>query len=235
MAAKKKKSGNSMDTGTKVVIGLLAVALLLAMLGGRPDNDAWDGDDPPDAEAADGAGSSAEDDPWTRGAPPDDDGDDDVVTDVDDPWTRGAPPPDDGDDEVATDVDDPWTRGPSPRGRSGLRACQGVTGFPVDEGTVSLPIDSDDDAFASPDCTFARGQSDESVLLLQAALNRCNGQAVAADGIYGLETRQAVATVQAQHGVAADGAYGPDTREAMAWPTDPDGGASACITGPDVG
>jgi hypothetical protein len=239
MAAKKKKSENSMDTGTKVILGLLAVALLIATLNGS------DGDD--DEASADAKTSASDgssdgdggDDPWTRGPPPDD-GDDDEVTVVDDPWTRG-PPPDDGDDDddEVTVVDDPWTRGAPPSGGGGLPACRGIGDYPVDEGVVALPIDSEDDAFASADCTFARGQSDESVLLLQAALSQCNGRPVAGDGIYGPDTRRAVAALQAEHGLTADGGYGPDTREAMSWPTRPggdDSGAAAqCAAQPDVG
>jgi hypothetical protein len=218
MAKKKKKSDRSMDTGTKVVLGLLAVALLIATLNGADGDD--DDEGSADAKTSSSEGSadgSGGDDPWTRGPPADDGDDDDEVTVVDDPWTRGAPPSDGG----------------------GLRACRGIGDFPVDDGVVALPIDSEDDAFASPDCTFARGQSDESVLLLQAALSQCNGRPVAGDGIYGPDTRRAVAAVQADHGLTVDGGYGPATREAMSWPTRPDGddsGAAArCVAQPDVG
>jgi len=239
MAAKKKKSDNSMDTGTKIVLGLLAVALLIATLNGSDGDDDDEASADAKTSASDGSSDGSDgDDPWTRGPPPDD-GDDDEVTVVDDPWTRGPPPDDGDDDDEVTVVDDPWTRGAPPSGGGGLPACRGIGDFPVDAGVVALPIDSEDDAFASADCTFARGQSDESVLLVQAALSQCNGRPVAGDGIYGPDTRRAVAAVQADHGLTADGGYGPDTREAMSWPTRPDrdasGAAARCVAQPDVG
>jgi hypothetical protein len=262
MAAKKSKG---MDTGTKVVIGVLAVALLLSVMNGSSDDDGGDsaGADTSEesADAASGAAAGADDAgsdddsgddggdsgdyDWSGDAAPTDDGDDDSSSPpADDPWTRGSDAGrddgDDGDDDAAP-VDDPWTRGgPSGGGGGGLPACRGVASFRIDEGTVTLPIDSEDDAFASSDCTFGRGQADESVWLVQAALNQCNGQAAPVDGVNGSTTQQAVAAVQAARGLSADGAYGPDTRAAMAWPVipdeDDDGAAPAvCVQGPDVG
>ena len=113
---------NSIDTGTKIVIGLAAVALLFALFDGAPEDDAWDGDDTAAVKES-GTGSDAVvldeseaevpvDDPWTRGGPPDE-GDDEAEVPVDDPWTRGSPAGGDGggDDEPEVPVDDPWTRG----------------------------------------------------------------------------------------------------------------------------
>ena len=53
MAKSTKSKG--MDTGTKVVIGLASLALLVFFANGSPDNDAWE-DDSGDEVAATGGG-----------------------------------------------------------------------------------------------------------------------------------------------------------------------------------
>jgi len=254
-------SSKGMDTGTKVVIGFASVALILFLVNGSPDNDAWQ-DDSGDKDAEDvtsgdpnsvdldlDEGDQVEvppDDPWTRGAPSgsgSDDGDDEPEPPVDDPWTRGAPSQDDGDDDGDAEppVDDPWTRGSDADGGfgdDGLPACVGVTGFETDDGTVDLPIDRTENAWASSDCTIMQGQSGNAVWLVQVALDFCNGQAVPLDSVHGDAMSQALVAVQAANGIAADGVYGPATREAMAWPTVPsrqEGGAGQCIPHPGVG
>jgi Putative peptidoglycan binding domain len=260
MAKNAKSKG--MDTGTKVVIGLASLALLVFFANGNPDNDAWD-DDSGDEVAATGGGVDPDgveldldedadgesvdpptDDPWTRGAPAGaedgDDDDDDPEPPVDDPWTRGSPAgsSDDDDDEPAPPVDDPWTRGSDADGGfgdDGPAPCAGVTDFVTDEGRVDLPIDRADDAFASPDCTITEGQSGGPVWLVQAALAGCSGQPVSADGVAGPSLTQALAAVQAANGLTADGVYGPATREAMSWPTRlDDGGGTRCVAHPGV-
>jgi Putative peptidoglycan binding domain len=251
-------TSKGLDTGTKVVIGFAALALILFVANGSPDNDAWQSDERDagataatldDANSVDldlDEGDEADvpsDDPWTSGAPSGSGGDDDETEPpVDDPWTRGAPSGsgDGGDDAAEPPVDDPWTRGSDTDGGfgdDGLPPCVGVSEFETDDGTVSLPIDRSDDAFASPDCEIAPGGSGNAVWLVQVALSACNGQPVPLDGVQGDATTQALAAVQAANGLTVDGVYGPATREAMAWPTAPDGaagGAVQCIAHPDV-
>jgi hypothetical protein len=249
-------TSNGLDTGTKWIIGLAAVALILVFAWASPDNDAWQDDDSTSADTSDQTNTvdldlddddEADvpvDDPWTRGAPSGSgDGDDDESEPpVDDPWTRGAPSGsgDGDDDESEPPVDDPWTRGSDAEGGfgdDGLPACVGVGEFQTDDGSVPLPIDSSNDAFASPDCEITPGGSGNAVWLVQVALNACNGQPVPVDSVNGAATIQALAAVQAQNGLTADGVYGPVTREVMAWPTVPSrdtGGAALCIAHPGV-
>jgi Putative peptidoglycan binding domain len=230
------QTSNGMSTGTKAAIGLGAVALILVVARCSPDNDAWESDDSGDA----GASSGTLDDPNTVDLDLDDD---EPEAPVDDPWTRGPPSgSDDGDDDdTEAPVDDPWTRGSDADGGlgdDGLPACVGVSEFQTDDGSVQLPIDRSDDAFASADCEIAPGASGNAVWLVQVALSACNGQPVPLDSVNGDATVQALAAVQAQNGLAVDGVYGPATREAMAWLTVPDrdaGGAAQCIAHPDVG
>jgi hypothetical protein len=228
---------NGLGTGTKVAIGVGAVALILFIANGSPDDDAWESDGSGDAST--GADTSGD----ANTVDLDLDEDDDADVPVDDPWTRGSPSGsgDGDDDEPEAPVDDPWTRGSDAEGgfgADGLPACVGVTAFETDDGTVQLPIDRSEDAFASADCEIAPGGSGNAVWLVQVALSACNGQPVPLDSVSGEATIQALAAVQAQNGLAVDGVYGPATREAMAWPTVPDrdaGGAMQCIAHPDVG
>jgi Putative peptidoglycan binding domain len=225
-------TSNGLDTGTKWIIGLAAVALILVFAWASPDNDAWQDDDSTSADTSD----------QTNTVDLDLDDDDEADVPVDDPWTRGAPSGsgDSDDDESEQPVDDPWTRGSDAEGGfgdDGLPACVGVGEFQTDDGSVPLPIDSSNDAFASPDCEITPGGSGNAVWLVQVALNACNGQPVPVDSVNGAATIQALAAVQAQNGLTADGVYGPVTREVMAWPTVPSrdtGGAALCIAHPGV-
>jgi len=252
MAGKSNSSKkSSMDTGTKVVIGLASAALLFAIVNGRPDNDAWEGDDTAQVKESgtegdtvdldlDGDGEDAPapepDDPWTRGGPPADSDDDEPELPADDPWTRGGPPADSDDDEPEAPVDDPWTRGRSSSGGDALPLCAGTMGYETDDGRVQLPTDIRDEEWASADCTLAPGQAGDAVWLVQVALNLCNGQPVATDSVNGDQLQAALAAVQAEHGIGVDGGYGPATREVMAWPTDPEDGRPAqCVPQPDIG
>jgi hypothetical protein len=284
-----ENSTRSLDTGTKVVIGLASLALLFAILGSEPGNDAWDADEPagdveaigptgttwgsssdgfstvpgaPDdpwsaggASSGDGRTDTSADDPWTRGGASFDTGDDDSDVPVDDPWTRGAPssggdgsppsvPADDpwtrgqtpsgGGTSVSVPADDPWTRASAPSGDDGPPPCVGTMEFPTEGGTVRLPTDRPEDAFASPDCVIARGQSGGAVLLVQNALNACNGKSVALTGTNDRATAKALSEVQARQGLTTDGVYGPSTRRVMAWPTQSGGGTSRCLTHQDI-
>lgn len=67
-------------------------------------------------------------------------------------------------------------------------------------------------------CILAQGDQGAGVFVLQDALRRCYAQAIAWDAIYGPATAEAVRNVQRWHGITVDGIYGPQTRAAMAWP-----------------
>ena len=73
------------------------------------------------------------------------------------------------------------------------------------------------------DCVMGVGNQSWGVIVLQLTLNKCYGQHIDVDGIYGQQTRQAVANAQTWERVAfrrpvsTDGAYGPETRRAMHW------------------
>jgi uncharacterized Zn-binding protein involved in type VI secretion len=102
-----------------------------------------------------------------------------------------------------------------------LATCDGVVVVAADGGTAQVPGETGlFGTSESTTCEMEAGQGDEdAVVVLQNALVRCNGQAVAIDGEYGPETTRAVIAVQRQAGVAVDGAYGPATLQAMRWPT----------------
>jgi hypothetical protein len=112
--------------------------------------------------------------------------------------------------------------------------CDGVVVVETASGNAQVPGDtsalgSDDSA----NCVMREGSgTDDAILVLQAALVRCNGQSVGLDGDYGAQTTQAVMNVQQQHGVTADGAYGPATLEIMGWPSTGSGG---CVSGVSAG
>jgi hypothetical protein len=225
-------TSEGLSTGTKVFIGIATVALILLFARASPDNDAWDDDASTSADTSDEA--------KTVDLDLDDEGDGEVPPD--DPWTRGAPAGsgDGGDDESEPPVDDPWTRG-APAGSGdtddGPPPCIGVSGFETEDGSVPLPTDTSDDAFASPDCEIGPGASGNAVWMVQVALTACNGQPVSVDSMNGAATTQAIAAVQARNGLEADGVYGPATREVMAWPTVPGGDpdrAAQCIAHPGV-
>jgi hypothetical protein len=204
-----------------------------------PAPDGADVDIDLDDDGGDVSSGTAEDDAWTRDAPADVDvdGDDaDPEPPPDDPWTRGSPAAEDGGDDDDAPVDDPWSRGRRTSEGGGLPPCGGTMEYVTGEGRVQLPTDQGDDAFASADCALGPGRSGAAVSLVQAALNECNGQAVPVTGVNDEATSRALAAVQAHHGLAADGVYGPATREAMAWPTQPDdGGPVCCMSHPDIG
>lgn len=139
---------------------------------------------------------------------------------------------------LRSDPDDPWTagRGADDAGDAGgLPACTGAAPFGGAGGVVQLPVHGPVTPFASPACRLdGQHGSDATVRLVQAALERCNGQAVGVDGVYGAATAEAVRAVQARHGLAVDGVYGPETRRAMAWPALSGDGGEACVPGAGI-
>jgi peptidoglycan hydrolase-like protein with peptidoglycan-binding domain len=78
-------------------------------------------------------------------------------------------------------------------------------------------------ANGNANCVMGRGNQSAGVSTLQGALNRCYGQGLVVDGIYGAATEQAVRNVQGRIGAGVDGVYGPQTRSRMAWFTYPAG------------
>ena len=120
----------------------------------------------------------------------------------------------DGDD-LAVDGDELTVDGDD------LAMCDGVVVVAAEVGTAQVPGETGFFGTSeSTACEMEAGQGDEeAVVVLQNALVRCNGQAVAIDGEYGPQTARAVIAVQRQAGVAADGAYGPAMLQAMRWPT----------------
>lgn len=66
-------------------------------------------------------------------------------------------------------------------------------------------------------CVLGQGSAGQAVSALQNSLNKCNGQNIAIDGIFGSGTRQAVKNVQQRYGLTQDGVYGRQTNLAMNW------------------
>ncbi|MFE5338775.1 peptidoglycan-binding protein [Isoptericola sp. NPDC056578] len=66
----------------------------------------------------------------------------------------------------------------------------------------------------------------DGVVQLQASMNYCFGQSIAADGVFGNNTRDALVAVQKKIGVTADGRYGPETRNKMKWVSLGNGGSN---------
>ncbi|MEV5982615.1 peptidoglycan-binding domain-containing protein [Streptomyces sp. NPDC052114] len=85
-------------------------------------------------------------------------------------------------------------------------------------------------ANGSLDCQLGVGNSSPAVKALQNSLRRCNSAPLdTVDGIYGPQTKAAVAKVQRSKGVSpVDGLYGPKTRKVFDWlVTGPQGAACA--------
>jgi Putative peptidoglycan binding domain len=217
----------NVPVGTKIVGGLLAFALFLALMSdGQPDNDAW----------LDGEAAAASLSPGLEAGGPE--SVDDTCAGVDDgdgdPWTTACTTADGTADDSADDYDYDWSaesadrvegvEGDDARGEIGgagvgLPACDSTAQFPVPGGAVVLPSDLALPVLASAECRLDPSTGDaDAVASLQRSLASCNGLPLAVDGVYGRETRGAVEDVQAGHGLAVDGVYGPATAGVMAWP-----------------
>jgi Putative peptidoglycan binding domain len=97
--------------------------------------------------------------------------------------------------------------------------CYSWTDFVTGPGTpYTVPIPSTTRNGGESNCILGRGNQTEGVYKLQNALNRCYGQNLTVDGVYGAATERAVKNVQAKYGLPQDGVYGPQTRAAMTWP-----------------
>ena len=101
---------------------------------------------------------------------------------------------------------------------SALPSCNASTQFGNPSAYWYWPTANGD-----ANCVLGRGNQSAAVATLQGALNRCNGQGIAVDGIFGPATEQAVRNVQRANGIRVDGVYGPETRSRMAWYTYPTG------------
>jgi peptidoglycan hydrolase-like protein with peptidoglycan-binding domain len=149
----------------------------------------------------------------------------------------GSANADDGPSEVSeaeVGADDDFSFAPDGvSSDSGMSSCDDVV--VVGSGTASVQVPGDDaffDTSSTLNCAVDEGSDAEAVVVLQDALVRCNGQAIAVDGEFGPDTEQAVINVQQQHGIAADGAFGPATMGVMQWPTETSSGGTTCVSAP---
>jgi Putative peptidoglycan binding domain len=100
--------------------------------------------------------------------------------------------------------------------------CASWTDYVTGPGTpYDVRIPSTTRNGGQTNCVLYNRTETEGVFKLQDALNRCYGQGLTVDGIYGPGTEAAVRNVQRFHGFQPediDGRYGPQTRAAMTWP-----------------
>ncbi|GAP53430.1 peptidoglycan-binding domain-containing protein [Streptomyces azureus] len=70
-------------------------------------------------------------------------------------------------------------------------------------------------------CTMGSGAQSKSVAMLQRSLNVCYGKdldfSLKVDGIFGPNTKKALAAAQRDEGIAGDGIYGKDSRTHLKW------------------
>lgn len=85
-----------------------------------------------------------------------------------------------------------------------------------------LKVPAATDGVTRVPCFLYQGMEDTGgstiIRQLQRSLQLCNNQVLIIDGKYGSSTRAAVKAVQTSAGITADGVYGEQTRRAMAWP-----------------
>jgi peptidoglycan hydrolase-like protein with peptidoglycan-binding domain len=95
-------------------------------------------------------------------------------------------------------------------------SCTNVTQVAlVSTNTAAVPsigVDTD-----QVNCDLQYGISNTAVADLQRSLNKCYGEGLTQDGIYGSQTKAAVENVQSVLGISVDGIYGPQTGTAMKW------------------
>lgn len=74
---------------------------------------------------------------------------------------------------------------------------------------------------ADMDCTMGSGAQSKSVAMLQRSLNVCYGDdlgfSLKVDGIFGSNTKKALAAAQRDEGITGDGIYGEDSRTHLKW------------------
>jgi hypothetical protein len=111
---------------------------------------------------------------------------------------------------------EPAPQDASPLSTAALPTCAGGTRTNYPDG-VYLLAPTVTNGGGNYDCVLGVGNSGNGVRKLQGALHHCYDNSVAIDGIYGQDTRDAVAEVQRIKGIPADGVYGPQTRDEMRW------------------
>jgi peptidoglycan hydrolase-like protein with peptidoglycan-binding domain len=90
-------------------------------------------------------------------------------------------------------------------------------------------VDIPTTASGSDNCDLGVGNQSLAVQLLQYDLNRCYGQHLTVDGIYGPLTKAAVEVAQRASGATVDGIYGPQTRDHIKWVDAYTGAPSSCF------
>ncbi len=98
--------------------------------------------------------------------------------------------------------------------------CNGFRERPTDSGQrapILVYVGGPHFANGSADCIVKFGDVGAFVAALQTNLNVCYRQNLRADGIYGTQTRSAVARVQRIIGVPADGVWGRRSTVASKW------------------
>jgi hypothetical protein len=99
--------------------------------------------------------------------------------------------------------------------------CDGTKGVFVGSHLFSAVVPANTAGNGTLDCVLGVGNQSWGVIVLQITLNKCYGQHITVDGIYGQQTRQAVANAQTwereafRRPVSTDGTYGPETRRAI--------------------
>lgn len=78
-------------------------------------------------------------------------------------------------------------------------------------GFADIPVRSRSDNSIA--CILSNGDRTGAVIVLQHTLNRCYGNRLKVDGIYGRRTMDAVWRAQRASGARADGVYGPETAQ----------------------
>ncbi|WP_420794858.1 peptidoglycan-binding domain-containing protein [Salinispora tropica] len=67
---------------------------------------------------------------------------------------------------------------------------------------------------------MAEGAYSEAVFRLQVTLKRCYGANIATDSHFGPATKSALISAQRRENIAADGIYGTETRNNLDWSMD---------------
>ncbi|MYR60417.1 peptidoglycan-binding protein [Streptomyces sp. SID625] len=109
-----------------------------------------------------------------------------------------------------------------------VTAGQAQAATPICSKTVTKSSVDGADTFRGPvaaasngslNCQLGPGNSSSAVKALQNSIKRCESiDPGSADGIYGTNTKAAVAKLQKRYHVSpADGLYGPKTRKVFSW------------------
>jgi Putative peptidoglycan binding domain len=80
-----------------------------------------------------------------------------------------------------------------------------------------VPVPSAGSTAASTSCLMGQGAQSSAVTRLQSTLNKCYGEHLTTDGIFGGLTKAALQRAQWDEGITGDGVYGPITRDHLLW------------------